>query len=93
MAHGTPAFPHRLRIGAVCTLLAWASCASAESEPGSAQAQARWLLHAGGLSHHFEPTHAAGRQWNEQHPGMGLERRETDRAHRPRRHSAGLVQG
>jgi hypothetical protein len=90
MAHGTSNLPQRLRVGAVCTLVGWVSCASAAQTQEPAQAQ--WLLHTGGLSHHFEPTQAAGRQWNEQHPGLGLERRETDRADWHWRQSAGLVQ-
>jgi hypothetical protein len=94
MAHGTSDFPQRLRIGAVCTLVGWASCVGAAwaLDPTPAQTQTQWLLHTGGLSHHFAPTHAAGRQWNEQHPGLGLERRETDRADWHWRQSAGIVQ-
>jgi hypothetical protein len=90
MAHGTSDFSRHLRIGMVGALVGWASCAGAAPTPEPAQTQ--WLLHTGGLSHHFEPTHAAGRQWNEQHPGLGLERRETDRADWHWRQSAGIVQ-
>jgi Antimicrobial peptide resistance and lipid A acylation protein PagP len=43
--------------------------------PTSAHAaEPEWRLQVGGLSHHFEPTRAAGRKWQEQHPGLGLER-------------------
>jgi hypothetical protein len=41
------------------------------------QAQPEWYVHAGGVSHHFEETRAANRQWQEQHAGLGFERRVT----------------
>jgi Antimicrobial peptide resistance and lipid A acylation protein PagP len=40
-------------------------------------AQTEWHMHTGGVSHHFQETKAAGRQWQEQHPGVGIERRVT----------------
>lgn len=52
----------------------------------------QWLLHAGGLSRHFEQTRAPGRHWREQHPGLGLERRQTGQDGWHWRQSAGLVQ-
>ena len=70
---------------AVCGLSAIAAQAS---EPDAA----RWLLHTGGLSHHAEPTRAVGRQWNERHPGLGLERRAHDRSDWHWRQSAGVLQ-
>lgn len=45
---------------------------------GSAAAATQWYVNTGGFSHHFEPTQAANRQWNETHPGLGLERRDID---------------
>lgn len=72
------------------TLLGWAAWA------GGVQAQAptsdQWLLHTGGLSRHFAQTRAPGRQWNEQHPGLGLERRQADGGAWRWRQSVGLVQ-
>ncbi len=63
---------------------------------GGVQAQAptaeQWLLHTGGFSHHFEPTRAPGRQWNEQHPGLGLERRRLGGQTWHWRQSAGFLQ-
>ena len=37
-----------------------------------------WFVQTGGVSHHFSETQAPGRRWNEQHPGLGLERRAID---------------
>jgi hypothetical protein len=45
---------------------------SARAEP------AEWFLQTGSVSHHFSETQAPGRRWNEQHPGLGLERRAID---------------
>ncbi len=43
---------------------------------GRAGAQTpQWSMHAGGVSHHFQPTRAPGHEWQEQHAGLGLERR------------------
>lgn len=39
----------------------------------SQAAEPEWRLQVGGVSHHFEPTRAVGRKWQEQHPGLGLE--------------------
>ncbi len=35
----------------------------------------QWHMHTGGLSHHFVDTGASDRQWNQSHPGVGLEYR------------------
>lgn len=43
---------------------------------GPAAAQpAQWSMHTGGLSHHFQPTQAPGHTWQNQHAGLGVERR------------------
>ena len=52
-------------------------------------AQPQWHLQVGGISHHFEETKAVGRRWQEQHPGLGLERRIQDGAWS--QHAAGGV--
>ncbi|MEX8492404.1 hypothetical protein [Sphaerotilus sp.] len=64
------------------------------TSPGLVHAQesTQWLLHTAGVSHHFEQTRAPGHQWNEQHPGLGLERREADAADWNWRQSAGVMQ-
>lgn len=49
-------------------------------------------MHTGGLSHHFEPTRAANREWREQHPGLGLERRSSDGDGRDVRWTGGVMQ-
>ena len=36
---------------------------------------AEWFMQTVGVSHHFQQTTAPGREWQEQHPGLGFERR------------------
>ncbi len=52
-------------------------------------AEPQWHLQVGGISHHFDETRAVGRRWQEQHPGLGLERRVQDGAWS--QHAAGGV--
>ena len=35
----------------------------------------QWFMQVGGLSYHFQQTQALGREWQNQHPGLGFERR------------------
>lgn len=86
MARSISDWIRRLWRGGACTLVAWAAVSS------PVMAQTQWLLHTAGVSHHFEQTRAAGRQWNEQHPGLGLERREGDPADWNWRQSVGVMQ-
>ena len=55
-----------------------ASAASFTTASHAASSGAQWYVHTGGVSHHFEQTRAADREWNETHPGLGLERRDAD---------------
>jgi len=60
--------PHRIRAG----LAVWAGVLAC----GTVAAQStEWFMHAGGISHHFQPTQAPGHAWQDQHAGLGLERR------------------
>jgi hypothetical protein len=54
---------------ALAALIAWHG--GVDAEPLQ-----QWYLHTGALSYHFEPTRAPGREWNNTHPGLGLERRD-----------------
>jgi hypothetical protein len=64
------------RSGKLCALRAAGLLVAALAAHGAqASAPPEWYLHTGGISHHFEETRAANRQWQEQHPGLGLERR------------------
>jgi Antimicrobial peptide resistance and lipid A acylation protein PagP len=56
-----------------------ALAAAAWSSPAQAAAPSQqWFLQTAALSYHFEPTRAPGREWNEVHAGLGLERRDID---------------
>lgn len=57
-----------------CHVMSFTAIALAAGTPAQA-AEAQWHVQAGGISHHFQPTRAAGREWQEVHPGFGLERR------------------
>lgn len=59
------------------TLCAAALCAAGLGASGAALAEQdpRWYFQTGGVSHHFQDTQAADRQWRENHPGLGFERR------------------
>lgn len=58
----------------------------------SAQAEAQWFVQTAGVSHHFEPSQAKGRTWNESHPGLGVERRESTDGVWSLRYTAGVMQ-
>ena len=49
---------------------------AAVGAPAHAAPAAQWYVHTGGMSHHFEQTRAADREWSETHPGLGFERRD-----------------
>lgn len=40
-----------------------------------AEDAAQWYFQTGGVSHHFQDTQASNREWRENHPGLGFERR------------------
>lgn len=50
--------------------------AAAWCNPAQAASSQQWFLQTAALSHHFEPTRAPGREWNQTHAGLGLERRD-----------------
>ncbi|MFK7967261.1 MAG: hypothetical protein AB8C46_25155 [Burkholderiaceae bacterium] len=52
----------------------------------------QWHMHTGGLSRHFEQTDASGREWNENHPGIGLEFRQRRSARWDARYTVGFMQ-
>lgn len=58
----------------VASFAALALAAGLSTHPAQAAPQ-QWYLLTGGVSHHFEDTQARNRTWREQHPGLGLERR------------------
>ncbi|MFZ2652303.1 MAG: hypothetical protein WA210_19570 [Burkholderiaceae bacterium] len=60
--------------------------------PATRAGEPQWYMHAGGLSYHFEQTHAANRQWREQHAGLGVERRANDGNAMEWRWAGGLMQ-
>lgn len=79
MSHPDSWCPRRARgsarPGSICCAL-W-SAAALGAAPAAWAGGPEWYVQVGGISHHFQPTKAAGRQWQEQHPGLGLERRTT----------------
>jgi opacity protein-like surface antigen len=68
---------HKTTVTAAVAVLCTALCA-AVCTPAHAASGTQWYVHTGGLSHHFEQTRAADREWSETHPGLGFERRDVD---------------
>ena len=62
----------------VCLTAATVLVTAGWCTPAQAAPSQQWFLQTGALSHHFEPTRARGREWNEAHAGLGLERRDID---------------
>lgn len=58
----------------------------------AASAQEQWFMHTGGVSHHFQQTSAPGRQWNQNHPGIGFERRQTPEGGWDVRYTGGVME-
>ena len=81
--------------GLLATCLFASSTALAQVVPAElrkVRTNTQWHLHTGGLSHHFEQTDASGRQWNENHPGIGLEYRQRRSARWDARYTLGFMQ-
>ncbi len=65
--------------------------AALSAAPAMASAEPQWHLQTGGLSHHFAQTDAPGRQWNDSHPGLGVEYRNTVDSNWSTRLTVGLM--
>lgn len=86
-------FSNRLpRVRKMCRAIAFAGAALLSMTTSPVMAMEQWYLHTGGVSRHMEQTSAPGREWNESHPGLGLERRATDGDGWSRRQTMGIMQ-
>jgi len=83
-------FPVLLASGLLLSGAAAAQSPLANLSNGGNSSQ--WHLHTGGLSRHFDQTDAGGRQWNENHPGIGLEYRQRRSSRWDTRYTVGLMQ-
>ncbi len=61
----------------VCLALNMFGLTTAMAKSGT---DSQWHMHTGGLSHHFVSTGASNREWNQNHPGVGLEYRPRPQA-------------
>ena len=57
-----------------------------------AHAEPEWFMQTGGVSHHFRETQAVNRQWHEEHPGLGFERRTINEYGWQERWNGGVMQ-
>lgn len=83
----------RFALFSACLLLSTQAFAqSSISSASSTRGATEWHLHTGGLSRHFEQTDASGRQWNENHPGIGFEFRQRRSSRWDARYTVGFMQ-